>query len=253
VLWLRRDKVPPGPLRPSWWGLAFLAAAAGLRLSGAFLSLDWFDGFSLLPTLFGLTLLGGGWRLALWAGPALLVLVFMLPLPTGLEAALSGPLQGFATRASTFALQTLGLPAVSEGNIILIDDTRVGVLEACNGLGMLTAFLALCTAAALGLQRPVRDRLTLFLSAVPIAVLANLVRLTATGLVTHAAGPAAGNRCHDVAGWLMMPLALLVVWLELRLLDRLYTPRPSPGPAPGGPAPLPRGNGNRVPARPHAG
>jgi exosortase len=149
----------------------------------------------------------------------------MLPLPYGLEVALSGPLQGFATAASTIALQTLGLPAVQDGNIIVIDDTRIGVLEACNGLGMLTAFLALCTAAALALDRPPIDRVVLFLSAVPIAVLSNLVRLTVTGYVTHAAGEAVGNRCHDIAGWLMMPLALALVWLELRLLDRLFVQR----------------------------
>jgi exosortase len=229
VLWLRRDKRPRDSASPSWWGLVFLLGAGALRLGGAYFSLDWFDGLALLPTLFGLVLLAGGWRWARWVLPALVVLIFMLPLPYGLEVALSGPLQGFATAASTFVLQTLGLPAVHDGNIILIDDTRIGVLEACNGLGMLTVFLALCTAAALALDRWIVDRVVLFLSAVPIAVLSNLVRLTATGFVTHACGPVVGNRFHDVAGWLMMPLALAIVWLELRLLDRLFVPCPGGG------------------------
>ena len=58
------------------------------------------------------------------------------------------------TTASTFALQTLGLPAVAEGNVILLNDVRLGVVEACSGLRMLVIFFALSTAVALLMRRP---------------------------------------------------------------------------------------------------
>jgi hypothetical protein len=106
-------------------------------MAGAVLGLDLLDAASLLPTLAGLGVLAGGWRLLGWLTPGLAVLCFMLPLPYELDLAVSGPLQTFATDGATYALQTLGRPAVAEGNVILIDDCRIGVLEACNGLGLM--------------------------------------------------------------------------------------------------------------------
>jgi exosortase len=223
LVWLMRRRICPAVNgRPSWWGLPVLLGGAVLRLVGAYYYLDWFDGLSLLPSLLGLVLLIGGRPLAWQMGPAIAVLFFMLPLPFQLEGALSAPLQRLGTVVSTFALQTLGLPAVAEGNIILIDDLRIGVLEACNGLGMLSAFFAISTTVALVIHRPFLDRLAVFVSAIPIGVLMNLARLTATGLVYSLGGaPAALTFFHDLAGWLMMPLALAAVGLELYLLRRI--------------------------------
>jgi exosortase len=147
----------------------------------------------------------------------------MLPLPYQMETGLAQPLQRLATVTSTFALQTLGLPAVAQGNIVLIDDIKIGVLEACSGLGMLMTFFALSTAVAFVIQRPFRDKIVVFLSAVPIGVLVNLIRITATGVLHCTVGSYWANLVfHDLAGWLMMPLALGFLWLELFYLKRLW-------------------------------
>ena len=149
--------------------------------------------------------------------------------------ALARPLQHFATVASTYLLQTLGLSAVSEGNVILIGDVKLGVVEACSGLGMLLTFFALSTAVALVLARTWTDRLVLFASAVPVALVANVSRITVTGvLYVMVGGDVARVVYHDLAGWLMMPLALVLLWLELKFLGRLYVDA-----APTGPLPLP--------------
>lgn len=226
VWWVRRRACPITELSPSWWGMAVLAGGSALRLVGAYFYLDWFEGLSLLPVLLGLVLLLGGRRLAWQTAPAIGVLIFMVPLPFGVEGALSAPLQRLGTKVSTFALQTLGLPAVAEGNIIYVEELSIGVLEACNGLGMLSAFFAISTTVALVVRRPLLDRAIIFLSAVPIGILMNLLRVTATGLVYVCIGaPAAQTFFHHLAGWLMMPLAFVVVALELVLLRRLFPVR----------------------------
>src|SRR5205085_2659363 len=71
LLWLRRGKLSATALRPSWWGLAFLGAAAGLRLAGTFFHFVWFDPISLLPSLAGALLLVAGWAYLRWAWPAI--------------------------------------------------------------------------------------------------------------------------------------------------------------------------------------
>jgi exosortase len=233
VLWFRR-KGMPAVTRPNWWGALGLAAAAVLRLTGGYFYFDWFEGVSLLLSLLAGGVLLGGWRFGLWLCPAAAVLMFMFPLPFQAETALAGPLQQLATAVGTYALQTAGFAAVAEGNVIVVGDLHIGVLEACSGLGMLSAFFALSTTAALIVQRPLFERVTIFLSAAPIGVLMNLVRITATAYVYCTLGAAAANAFfHDLAGWLMMPLAFAALWLELALLGRLFVSVPiAAGPVP---------------------
>jgi exosortase len=235
VLWARRALWNAARWRPSWWGLPVLATALAMRVVAATTGIEPLDALSLLPALVGVVLLAGGASLLRWSWPALAFLAFMLPLPFTIEAALAQPLRRVATVVSTYALQTLGCPAFSEGNVILIEENRLGVAEACSGLGMLLTFFALSTAFALVVQRPLADRLVLVASAIPVAVAANVARITATGLAYYAWGQhsaAAHAILHDMAGWLMMPLALLLLWGELRLMSRLFVEQAASRPLP---------------------
>jgi exosortase len=227
ILWFRRSKLAGVVPQTSWWGLVFLAAGLALRLAGGAMDVYSVDSFSLLPTLAGLVLLLGGRKVFAWAWPAIAFLAFMLPMPFSLETALGRPLRHVATVSSTYVLQTIGFPALAEGNVIHIDQITLGVVEACSGLGMLVTFFALATAMALIVKAPLGDKLVLVFSAVPIAIIANVARITATAVAYSTLGPEAGNAVmHDLAGWLMMPLALALLWLELHLLDRLFPSMP---------------------------
>jgi exosortase len=147
----------------------------------------------------------------------------MIPLPYSVETAVSHPLQRVATQASTYALQTLGRPAFAEGNVIVVNDSRVNIVEACNGLGMLVLFVALATAVAIVSRRSIVEKAILVASSIPIAVAANVVRITVTAFLHEFVGKKWADMVfHDLAGWLMMPLALGMLWLELRVLDRAF-------------------------------
>lgn len=229
VLWFRRDRLQQVAWQPSLWGLPLVLAGIGLRLFAVRMDLEPVDAFSLVPTLFGLVLFVGGPAVLRWCWPALAFLAFMLPLPHQLDVALAQPLRRLATLMSTYTLQTLGYPAISEGNIIHLEEIRLGVVDACSGLGMLMTFFALSTAMALVIQAPALDRLVLVVSAVPIALVANVVRIVATGMAHYSFGSEAAHMVmHDLAGWLMMPFALLLLWLELRYLARLLVPADNP-------------------------
>jgi exosortase len=231
LLWLRRQQMPAWPLQPSWWGAPLLLFGICVRLFGAWYFSPWLDAISLVPTLGGLWLMIGGraaWR---WAWPAVLFLVFMIPLPYRLSGMLAGPLQRLATVVSTFGLQTLGIPALAEGNVILLSEVEIGVVEACSGLRMLVIFFALSTAVALLLRRPLWERLFVVFSAIPIALVSNIIRITVTGVLHELVSNEFANEVfHDWAGWLMMPLALAMLWVELRLLSLLLIEQPAAAP-----------------------
>jgi exosortase len=222
LLWLRRDTLRAGPADGSWWGVAFLVPGLALRLVGAYFYYVWLDPLSLLPCLVGLVLLAGGWRALRWAWPAVAFLLFMIPLPYRVSIMMAGPLQGLATVASTFLLQTLGFPALAEGNVILLNEVELGIVEACSGLRMLVIFFALATGLVLLIRRPLWEKLTVVASAIPIALVVNVLRITVTGILYETAGSAWAKAVfHDLAGWLMMPLALGLLAAELHLLKCL--------------------------------
>ena len=223
LLWSRRAMMRTGDTRPRLLGFAVLLAGLAIRAVGIVFFVPWLTAAPIVPCLFGLALLAGGRSAFKWTWPASAFLIFMVPLPYQAEIALAHPLQRIATLVSTYALQTVGLIAVAEGNTIRMNGgIRLGVVEACSGLSMLMNFFALSTAAAVVIKRPMYERIMLVLAAVPIALIANIIRITVTGILHKTVGSELADRVfHDFAGWLMMPIALGLLWIVLWVMSRL--------------------------------
>lgn len=229
LLWLRRDGLRSEA--PAWgWGMVFLLAGLGLRLLGATFIFFWFDAVALLPCLAAITLSLGGRMMFRAAWPAIAFLFFMIPLPYQMETMLGAPLQTLASRGSTFLLQVLGQPAVRDGNTIMIHDIKLGVVEACSGLRMLVTFFTFSTGVAILSARPLLDRVCIVLSAVPIALITNMLRITATGVMYQTHPQFAQRFFHDWAGWFMMPVCLAMLGAELWILNRLVLEGQGPAP-----------------------
>ena len=83
-------------------------------------------------------------------------------------------------------------------------------------------FFALSTTVALVIRVPLWQKLVVVPSAIPIALISNIARITVTGSL-YALGYAklAYLVFHDLAGWLMMPFALAVLWVECQFLSRI--------------------------------
>jgi len=224
LLWLRRAEAPKTWLQPSWWGLAILALTLAGWVVAARYAYMTPDPLSILPVMVGIVLLVGGLPLLKWSWPAIAFLVFMFPLHPRLNLILAKPLQRIATECSTYALQTMGFTAQAEGTVIYLTEVRMGIVEACSGLRMLNVFIALTIAIYL-VKRPRWPETTvLFLSAVPIAVVANVIRITVTGVLHETVGSRLANLVfHDLAGWLMILLGIGLLRLELFLLPYFLT------------------------------
>ena len=208
-------------------GLGVLVFGLLVRLFGVYISSNPVDRLSFIISIFGLYMLVGGWHVIRWAGPALGFLIFMFPLPALLEHGVLWRLQSFASTCSTMVLQTLGVPAFQQGNVINIFGMEMLVADACSGLRMTTIFLALAVAMVFLIERPWWDKFTILLSAIPIALLVNIIRVTVTGLIYYWVGNEsllARKIAHDWAGYFMMPLALGILWLEFQILERVTIP-----------------------------
>jgi exosortase len=207
-----------------WIGVALVALGCTLRVFAAAVYNDWLDAVSLLPVLGGLLAIWGGRPALRWAWPSIVFLIFMIPLPYRLQAACSAQLQPAASRASAYALRVLGFPALVDGNQVelLASGFRLKVGDECSGLSMLFSLLAVTTAVALILPRRLADRVVIIASAVPIAWLVNVSRITATGIFhEQLQGRLTDHTLHDLAGWCAIPLAMGLLWIEIGLLSRL--------------------------------
>ncbi|MCA9038287.1 MAG: exosortase/archaeosortase family protein [Planctomycetaceae bacterium] len=223
ILWIRLSKVSRTSSHPAWTGLLLVASGAVAYLLGAHLYFEWLEHISMLPILMGISLLLGGRWLFRVCLPAVAYLAFMIPMPYSLETAMAMPLQSLAGRCSEFLLQTMGIAAIRNGNLIRVEEHVLGVAEACSGMRMLVVFFAVSAAIALVVERNWIEKLFVILSAVPIALFCNVVRITVTGVLYSVAGRELAEKVfHDVAGWLMMPAALGLVCAELKYLSLVF-------------------------------
>ena len=160
LLWLRREMILPFAGRGSWWGLAFLALWALMRWAAVYFNFEGLPEMSMVPFLAGVALFVGGWQGFRWAWPAVLFLVFMIPLPGAVQGMARLQMQTLATKLSVFVIQTLGIPAVPEGVVIQLTDKPLRVAEACSGLRMLSLFFAACVGAAFIIRKPLWEKLS---------------------------------------------------------------------------------------------
>ena len=222
IFWSRRGMLDRARMEPHWWGFLPLIAVIALRYPLYERNEQYVETATIPLVVAGLLLAFGGWHLLRVALPAVLFLFFMLPLPPSLNQWLAGPLQKVATDGSVTTLQILGMPVLGEGNVILIGENPLEVARACNGLSMLLSFVVLITAAAILFDRSIIERVVMLLSVIPIALASNIVRITATALAYHWFGAEFGETtAHWLSGWLMMPLGIFMLWVELRLMSWL--------------------------------
>ncbi|HUE70460.1 MAG TPA: exosortase/archaeosortase family protein [Pirellulaceae bacterium] len=216
-LWARRKEFP-GVYRGSWLlGLGLIGLSLAMRCVAAKYFFSFLDGWSILFWLSGVVVALGGLPLLKWSLPAIAFLWFMVPLPFSTEGLLSQPLQRVATKVSVFFLQTLGQPAIAEGNVIILEEIKLEVAQACSGLRLFVSIFALAFACVVIVRKSWLETLILLASAVPIAVLANAGRIVATGVFLPLfTSESARHLVHDAAGWSTIPVAAamfgFVVW-----------------------------------------
>ena len=225
AMWMfwRRWPGPDGP-RPTPWAPGWALVVVALAARAWFLERgqNWSEAATLIPVVVGLGLAGLGWRTMLRVWPAFAFLIFLYPLPPQINTALSQPLQSLATTCATRLLKLTGLWVMPEGNVILVGNERLEVAAACNGLSMLMSLAATVAAAASLVPMSNLKRGALLLTIIPIALASNVLRIAATAWCYHRFGAEVGSKyAHDLAGWLMMPTAMLLVGLELAIISWL--------------------------------
>src|ERR1039458_3377146 len=220
IIWQKRNELLAIEPRPNWWGLA-VVVVAGVQLIIGSLGVELFLArTSFVIVLIGAVwLLGGDLMLKKLAFP-LFLLFFMVPIDAVIYNQITFPLQLLASRLADGALTLIAVPVLREGNILELPNQRLSVVEACSGIRSLLSLTFLSLVYGYFFEKKTWIRVVLFLSTVPIAIVANSSRVTITGILTQVKPEAAEGFFHEAEGWVIFMVALGIMVLFHQLIAR---------------------------------
>jgi exosortase len=222
-LWVRRARFPGVQGVPGLGGLSLLLLGVALVAVGERYAVMPVASWGLIAWIAGACWLVLGRSVVVWSLPSILFLLFMIPLPYRAEDLLSLPLRQVATKVSCWGLQLLGQPATSDGFTILLDSARLEIEDACSGLRMLVMITALAAAFWVLACRNWTERALLGISIVPVALLANSLRIVFAALsFRYFPDRAVAVNAHELVGWIVAPAAALSMGLLLAYFRRLF-------------------------------
>ena len=215
----------------SSWGLVLLAVGALMQLVSAFARIHFLSGYSLLPLLAGLVLYVGERRVLGELLFPIVFLFFMVPMPLVLIHKLNFQLKMFASGSAAAILDRLVRLAIHwegskayfpGGDVLVVDDV-------CSGLRSLVALVAFATLYAYLSKVSTPKKVLLLLAAIPLAVMCNILRITALCLMASRYGSGvAGGWVHDASGYAVFIVALVALF-GLESLFRAIPGRKRPG------------------------
>lgn len=212
LLWAKREQLARLPRRASLAGLGLLAV--GLMLQAL---ASWADVLFLLPLalvvgVWGLVVYLYGRQVARAAVFPLSFLLFAVPWPDFLVEAVSFPLQIWTSTYSAMAAGMLGVPVVRDGVQLNVGTFALTVAAPCSGIRSLVALMAIAAVFAYLLPAPMPRRVALFAAGIPVALVANTVRVTAILLMAKQFGTKiALGFFHDYSSPFLFVLACLVL------------------------------------------
>lgn len=217
----RRRRLGELELRSGAMGFMVFLVGLVLNLAGAYYLYASLENLGIVISANGLVLALLGWKAYKLLWYPMFFLFLMVPLPERMHDAVMLPLQRMGSQISAAILEVVGVPVERYGHVLEVAGRRIAVAEACNGLRMVLAFVIVAGVVAFVVRRPRWQKGFILVSSIPIALACNVLRVVTTASL-YAAGHErlARGTFHDGMGLVMMPAALLLTLLAIKLLPR---------------------------------
>ena len=222
LLWRRRSALRAAVGRPSWTGPVLVLIAFAMHVIGELSAVFILSQIAFVIVLIGLVLSIGGYRLLAAAFVPIAFLLFAIPLPYFIDAELTLRLQLLSSQLGALLIRLFGIPVYLDGNIIDLGNYQLQVVEACSGLRYLYPLLSVSFLAAYIFRAPHWQRVLLFLSAIPIAIAMNGLRIGLVGILVDRWGIAmAEGALHFFEGWIIFLACGALLLLEMYAMSVL--------------------------------
>jgi exosortase len=218
IVWQRRAALLATPRQPNGWGLALVIWAA-LQALVATLGAELFTArLAFLIALWGTILYLGGTRWIKILLFPLALLLFMIPIPAIIYAALTLRLQTLASQLGELMIGWMGIPVLRAGNTLQLPSQTLDIAEACSGIRSLLSLGFLSLVYAYFTDKRVWMRWALLIATIPIAIGANGIRVAVTGLLSEINTDLARGAYHEAEGYIVFVVALIALVITHRLL-----------------------------------
>jgi exosortase len=229
VVWRQREQLSKIESKPANFGLLVMVGAVLLLLVGSLGAELFTSRISLLVLLAGMILFLAGWTVLRALSFPLAFLLLMIPIPVVIYNQITFPLQLIASRFATFWLELVQVPVLREGNVLILPNYSLEVVEACSGIRSLMTLISLAIAYGYLVEPRRWVRYTLVILMLPIAIVSNAIRIMGTGVLTYHFGPkAAEGFFHEFSGWVIFLAALILMFASHAILKRIGPRRERP-------------------------
>jgi len=221
MVWQRRAALERTALKPHWSGWVVCLLGFLLLMLGTFGAEFALMRGGLLLTIYGVVLATCGLPVFNLLVFPLVLLLFMIRIPQFIYGQITFPLQILASQFAESTLSLLGIPVLREGNVLELASQKLNVVEACSGIRSLLslAFLSLVYGYFFESKRWIRT--VLFVSTIPIAIFANGIRVTITGILSEIKPEYAEGAFHTMEGWVIFMVALAALLILHQVIVRL--------------------------------
>ncbi|MHB8711792.1 MAG: exosortase A [Trichloromonadaceae bacterium] len=220
--WQKRRELSQVEISGSLWGGLLLAASLAVYLLSYAGGIAVIARIAIVTSLFGLLWGSLGWAAVRVLAFPLGFLLFMVPVPDTLLSMVSFPLQMLATKISAGVIQFCAIPVYREGNMLFFIQTQLEVAEACSGIRSIMSLTMLSVLFAHLSGNGWWRKAVLILAAIPIAMLANILRVSGTGILAHFFGDqVARGFLHEFSGLAVFVFGLGMLFLVFTLLNRI--------------------------------
>jgi exosortase len=227
-VWERRARVAAAPYRRSWLGLAVIIGSLALLVAGTLGAELFISRLSIIFLIAGAVLFVAGFEALRIVAFPIAFLLLMVPPPAIIFNQIAFPLQLLASQFGESTLQAFSIPVLREGNVIILANTTLEVAEACSGIRSLISLLTLGIVYGYFIDRRPAVRTVIALSTIPIAIVANGLRVAGTGIAAHYYGAdAAEGFFHTFSGWIVFVAAFALLYVVATLIIKL-APSPIP-------------------------
>jgi len=224
-MWLKELKaVParPGPKSDRWPGMVLIVTALAFGALGTLANIGDIAAYGIILWIGGVILISFGWQDGRKFWPPVLHLVYMLPLPATIYYKVTTHLQFISSELGAWFLRQMSVPVYLDGNIIDLGITKLHVAEACSGLRYMFPIMSFSYVFAVLYRGPKWHKAVLLISAVPIAIVMNSLRIAMAGFIVQYYGlDWVEGFTHFFEGWVIFLSCILILfalaWLMLRL------------------------------------
>lgn len=176
-IWRKKEVLAEIPVQPSLWGLVIIFVSLLIYLFAHFARILTLSSLSVVLLIAGIPIYFYGFLMFRHVLFPVFLLLFMIPIPAQIYSSLTVPLQLFASKVTVGILSLWNIPIFREGNVIHLPGQTLQIVDACSGLrSMITLLLLGAVLGYLTMQSYIL-RTVLFFSAIPIAILVNIIRV----------------------------------------------------------------------------